>query len=109
MHILITGMCKKQEFGRSGGREINSYLFTFLGRLIQISPLIRVKIEILVYKYSTSNIFLTVQNILFVSIYSFFIYFIYEYNIYPLLGQNILEKFNYDKIKYRVKLIQNFD
>ena len=76
-----------------------------MGKINLNFPLTSVKTEILVYKYSISNIFLTVQNIMVVSIYK---------SLYNLsmnitctqLGQNILEKFNYDKIKYRVKLIQ---
>ena len=48
--INRAGVCKKQEFCHTGGKLI--HILTFWGRLIQFSPLTRVKIEILLYKYS---------------------------------------------------------
>jgi len=46
-----TGVYKKQEFGRAGGGKL-IHILNFWGRLIHFSPLTRVKIEILLYKYS---------------------------------------------------------
>ena len=42
---------------------------------------------------------------LFASMY-YFVHFIYEFNILPLLEQNILGKINRDRITYRGKFIQ---
>ena len=47
----VAGVYKKQLFGRSGGGKLIHFL-TFWGRLIQFSHLTRVKIEILLYRYS---------------------------------------------------------
>ena len=54
------------------------------------------------------NIFLTVLNFfrsLFVYVY-IFAHFIYEFNIVPILRQNILRKINYVKIAYLGILIK---
>ena len=65
------------------------------------------KIEILLYY---NNIFKHILNIFeyFVCLYLLFnlVHFIYEFNILPLLGENILGKINEDKITYQGKLIQ---
>ena len=45
------GCVKKQEFGHAGGGKL-IHILTFRGRLIQFSHITRVKIEILLYKYS---------------------------------------------------------
>ena len=69
------------------------HFLTFWGILIQFSPLTRVKIEILLYKYS---IFTHIVRIFeyFVCLYLLFLNFIYEFNILPLLGKNVLGKIN---------------
>ena len=82
----MTESIKKQTFGRRGGGEINSY-FDFLGKINSIFPLDKSKSRYF------SDIFLTVLTILFVYVY-YFVHFIYEFKILPLLGQNILGKIN---------------
>ena len=72
---------------------MNSY-FDFLGKInLNFPPHKNKKKRFYYINIAFSNIFLTVINILLVSIY-YFVHFIYKFNIFPLLRQNILGKIN---------------
>ena len=85
-HTLKTTHPTKIRSRKRGGKLI--HILTFLGRLIQFSHITRVKIEHFQTYSQQFWIFC-----LFIHIY-YFVHYIYEFNILPLLGQNILGKNN---------------